>query len=602
MTIALPISRLINASVVLSPALAQQANFNSLMVLGTSTVIDVASRLRAYGSLAAIATDFGTASEEYLAAVRWFGQAPQPTSLIIGRWAKTASNGQLVGGPVSIANQSMTVWNAIVAGAAFVTVDGVPISLQNLNFGASANMNGVAGVIQAALIAAGANAASTVTWDSVNQRLVVTSGTTGVTSSVSLFTPPRASGNITFAVQPLANATVTLNGTVVTFVAGAPVGNQVQIAGTLALTLAALVTFANASVDANISQATYSASATKLYVVSKVTGVGGNAFTLAASVAVPSGATLVGGSGTDTATPAALITGSGAYVANGIAAETALAAVTIMDNLFSNLWYGLAIPSGSVADHVAVMNFINSDTNLHFYGVTSQDPNEIVPSQTTSLGYLLKQQAANNGMWQYSSTDPYAVVSALARILTTNWNGSNTALSLMYKQEPGVTPEQLTLTQVNALEANNGNVFVAYNNGTAILETGICPSGQFVDTIIGIDWLVSFIQTNLFNVLYGSTTKIPQTDAGNAILAASIESSCSQAVANGLLGPGVWNASGFGQLKTGDTLPKGFYVYAPPIALQAPADRAARKSVAFQVAAKLAGAINTASVVINVNN
>jgi len=172
----------------------------------------------------------------------------------------------------------------------------------------------------------------------------------------------------------------------------------------------------------------------------------------------------------------------------------------------------------------------------------------------------------------------------------------------MYKTEPGVTPEQLTLTQVNALEANNGNVFVAYNNGTAILETGICPSGQFIDTIIGVDWLVSFIQTNLFNVLYGSTTKIPQTDAGNAILAASIESSCAQAVANGLLGPGVWNASGFGQLKTGDTLPKGFYVYAPPIALQAPADRAARKSVAFQIAAKLAGAINTASVVINVNN
>lgn len=600
MTISLPISRLINTSIVLSPALAQQANFNSCMIMGTSSIIDVTARMRAYGSLPAIAADFGSEAEEYLAAVRWFGQSPQPTSLIIGRWAKTDTNGQLIGGQVSSANQSMVVWNAIVNGAAEVMIDGVPISLQGLNFGAAANMNGVAGVLQTALSAA--SAGTTVTWDAVNLRFVVTSGTTGAQSSVSFFSPPRASGNITFAAQPAANATVTLNGTVVTFVAGAPAAFQVQIGASLQATLNALSAFANASADAGISQATYTNSSTKLFVVSKVTGAGGNAFTLAASVAVVSGATLTGGAGVDVATPANLIAGAGAYTAAGMVAETALQAVQVMDNLFSNLWYGLVIPSAAVADHVAVQAHINADTNAHFYGATSQDPSEGVPGQTVSLGYQLKQQGANKGMWQYSSTDAYAVVSALARILTTNWNGSNTAISLMYKQEPGVVPEQLTVTQANAIEANNGNVFASYNNGTAILEPGICPSGQYVDTIIGVDWLASFIQTNLFNVLFGSTSKIPQTDAGNAILAASIESSCAQAVANGLLGPGIWDASGFGQLVTGQMLSKGYYVYAPPIALQDPADRAARKSVAFQVAAKLAGAINTASVVINVNN
>lgn len=600
MSIQLPVSRLISASVVLSPALAQQANFNSLMMLGTSTVIDVTSRMRAYSNLPAIAADFGPNAEETLAATRWFNQQPQPTSIIIGRWAKNATNGQLIGGPVSTANQSMAVWNAIVTGAAYVVIDGTPISLQGLNFGAVANMNGVAGVLQVAI--ATIMPGVTVTWDPVNLRLVTTSGSTGIASSVSFFSPPRASGSITFAANPAANATVTLNGTVVTFVAGAPVGNQVQIGASLQATLVSLSAFANASVDAGISQATYTNSATKLFVAAKVTGVGGNAFTLAASVAVPSGATLIGGAGVDAATPANLITGAGAYVANGIAAETALQAVTIMDNLFSSLWYGIVVPSGSVADQVAISAFIDADANAHFMGVTSQDPNELVPGQTTSLGYQLKQSGVNDTLWQYSSTDPYAVVSALARILTTNWNGSNTAISLMYKQEPGIVPEQLTLTQVNALEANNGNVFAAYNNGTAILEPGICPSGQFADTIIGVDWLASFIQTNLFNVLFGSTTKIPQTDAGNAILAASIESSCAQAVANGLAGPGIWNAAGFGQLVTGQMLNKGFYVYAPPIANQVPADRAARKSVAFQVAVKLAGAINTANVVINVNN
>lgn len=597
--IALPLSRLISTSINLSPALAQQANFNSLMLLGTSAIIDPTSRIRNYGSLAAVAADFGTLAEEYLGAVAWFGQAPQPTSLIIGRWVKTNSAGQLIGGAVSAANQVMAVWNAIANGAAEVSVDGIPYSLNGMDFTLAANMNAVAVIIQTVLAAA--SAGSTVVWDAVYKRFVVTSGSTGATSSVSFFRGPTATGTITFAGNPANNDTVTLNGTVVTFKAAGPVGNQVLIGGTLALTLTALAAFLNASVDANISQATYVATATKLYVVAKVIGAGGNAFTLAASVAVPSAGTLAGGSGTSIATISNLITGAGAFLAPGVVAETALQAVTIMDNLFSSLWYGLAIPSAASADHVAVSAYIDADTNMHFYGVTSQDPNELVPGQTTSIGYLLAQQAANDTIWQYSSFSPYAVISALARILTTNWNGSNTAITLMFKKEPGVTPEQLTLTQVNALEANFGNVFVTYNNQTSILEKGTCPSGQFVDTIIGLDWLGSFIQTNLFNVLYGTGSKIPQTDAGNAVLAASIESSCAQAVANGLLAPGVWNATGFGQLVTGQTLPKGFYVYAPPIALQDPAARALRKSVPFQIAAKMAGAIHGADVIINVN-
>ena len=72
-------------------------------------------------------------------------------------------------------------------------------------------------------------------------------------------------------------------------------------------------------------------------------------------------------------------------------------------------------------------------------------------------------------------------------------------------------------------------------------------------------------------------------------------------MANGLLGPGTWTETGFGTLNQGDFMPKGFYVYAPPISSQPTAARAARQSVAFQVAAKLSGAIHTASVLININ-
>ena len=43
--------------------------------------------------------------------------------------------------------------------------------------------------------------------------------------------------------------------------------------------------------------------------------------------------------------------GNGAYQSNGIAAETALAAVTLFDTDFGQKWYGLAIAGAADADH-----------------------------------------------------------------------------------------------------------------------------------------------------------------------------------------------------------------------------------------------------------
>jgi predicted transcriptional regulator len=74
------------------------------------------------------------------------------------------------------------------------------------------------------------------------------------------------------------------------------------------------------------------------------------------------------------------------------------------------------------------------------------------------------------------------------------------------------------------------------------------------------------------------------------------------AVNNGLVAPGVWNSTlQFGLLKAFQTLPKGYYVFAPPVASQSQADREARKAPTIQCAIKLAGAVHSANVAINVN-
>ncbi len=598
---ALPISRLVNVSVNLSPIAAQMQNLSTLLILGSSSIIDVVERIRNYSTIAEVAADFGTSAPEYLAAVLWFEQSPQPTTLSIGRWAKTAPAGRLVGGLLSSAQQAIALWNAVTTGAFEVEVDEVPISINSLNFSAATNLNGIATIIQVALAAK--SAGCTVVWDSNYSRFVVQSGTTGAASSVKFLNAPTATGDFIFAGQPANNDTITLNGTVVTFVT-APATGKVTIGGTVTETLANLLAFLNASTDAQLVKFIYYVAIGSLYVKAATPGAGGDALTIAKSSVniTVSGATLVGGTGTDVSTMLGCASSSsGAYVADGIAAETPLEAVTLMDDTFGQSWYALTVLGATNNDHLDVSSYISAANNKHLYGVSTQEAGVLSALSTTDIASLLKAVGSSRTVTQYSSSNAYSVCSLLGRILTVNYNGNNTTITLMYKQEPGIVAETVTSTQINALEAKNCNIFVAYNNDTAIIENGKVASGDFLDTTTGTDWLALQIQNNVFNLLYTSTTKIPQTDAGVQLITTSIEAVCSQGVTNGLLAPGVWNSGGFGELVQGDFLPKGFYVYAQPVSLQFQADREARKSPPIQVAAKLAGAIHTVDVIVNVN-
>jgi len=498
MSIGLPVSSVINAQVNLAPQPAAVPNFNTALVLGPSTVIDVVSRFRNYYSTAGILADgFSASSVEYLAAVDWFAQSPQPTSLLVGRWAYTASAGQLICAPVTPANQLVSAWTGITAGSLKVTVNVTVCTVTGLNFSAQTTMAGVASVIQTGLNSA--LSGTTCVWDPVYLRFVITSPTTGTSSLVSFLT--------------------------------------------------------------------------------------------------------AAGSGTDITTMmAGLSTSSGAYVANGIAAETALAAATLFDQNWSDQWYGLIIPSAADADHQAVAAYVEGTTAAHLYGLTQQEGATLTSGDTTNISYKLKASGYNHTVSQYSSKDAQAVASLFGRMLTVNFVGNNTAITAFGKQEPGVTSETLTLTQAQNLAGYNCNVFVAYNNSTSIIQPGVCASGQYIDTIIGVDWLKGNIQTTLYNAIYTSTTKIPQTDAGMHQLYTLIDSVMIQAVTNGLLGPGTWSGTSFGQLSNGDWLSKGYYIYQPPMSSQSLAARAARQSVPFQIAAHLAGAVHSVSVQINVSS
>lgn len=308
------------------------------------------------------------------------------------------------------------------------------------------------------------------------------------------------------------------------------------------------------------------------------------------------------GSGTDVSALLGLVSGVASAPANGIAAETLLACVAAIASQ-SGAWYGLQIADTSPtdADLLGVAAFIEGASPSRILGITTQNALALDGTSTADLAYKLKAANYRRTFSQYSSSNPYATASIFGRAFTVDFQGNNTTITLKFKQEPGVTAESLNETQAAVLKAKNCNVFVNYSNDTAIIQEGVMASGDFFDERHGLDWLQNDLQTAVYNLLYTSTTKIPQTDQGINRIVTTINDRMEQAVVNGLCAPGQWNGPAFGALESGQYLAAGYYTYAPPVSTQSQADREARKSPTIQVAAKLAGAVHFANVIVNVN-
>lgn len=283
-----------------------------------------------------------------------------------------------------------------------------------------------------------------------------------------------------------------------------------------------------------------------------------------------------------------------------VGSETIQAAVAAC--LDSLKWYGLVVAADLTAEESdSVASLIEAADPSRLFGQTTQDENAVVSGSITDVAYKLSNKKYRRTFTIFSSDNPYAAASVFGRAFSVNFMGTNTTITLKFKQLPGTAPENLKTSEAKVLATKKCNVFAGYNNDTAILQEGVMCDGTFIDEIHGLDWLQNHLETALWNLYYTSTTKIPQTGAGVNRQCGVLERACEQAVANGLLGQGRWGGDSFGALETGDYLSKAFYVYANSLDDQAQSEREARKAPVFQIATKLAGATHFADVIVSVN-
>ena len=320
------------------------------------------------------------------------------------------------------------------------------------------------------------------------------------------------------------------------------------------------------------------------------------------------------GTGTDLSVLLYWQSTQGGSVVAGANAETPLAA-TIILRAIDKTWYYLKFTTTyngvwSNTDAtltptalVAVSGFVEACTPPTAHGITSNDVNCLIGSNTTNIMYSMQQAVYKRTTVYYSSSNAAVDLEEFAKFAIINYNNSNVATIAMFDSLPGVVPETLTEAQAAALQSFNGNVYVNYSNGVAITQNGFMSSGNYFDEIHSTDAFASTIQNDMFNTLIAQSAsyKIPQTDAGMNVLTSVVYADGEKFVNAGVIGQGlVWNGPPVGVLKTGQTLPKGIYVYVPPIVSQTQQERQTRQAPLMQVCITLSGAVQGASAIINV--
>ena len=284
---------------------------------------------------------------------------------------------------------------------------------------------------------------------------------------------------------------------------------------------------------------------------------------------------------------------------------TLLEAITAVEALIyvgAYLWAGYNPVNAEIEAAVATVNGLGKLIGVSTY----------LTSDLTAGNLLYVVSAANEPsgvLFLYTQGGTYlaarlAMAAVFSAQMSTNFAGQNTTLNLNVKTlqgltaDTGITPAVLTTCQTLGV-----NVYASIQGVAKFIANG-GPNFIFMDNVYNLLWFANALQIGIFNALAMTSTKIPQTEAGMTVLKNAVIAVCQQAVLNGYIAPGTWQSTDtFGDLKSflRNIVQLGYYIYSQPIGNQSEAVRETRAAPLMQLAVKLAGAINTASLLVFFN-
>ena len=197
----------------------------------------------------------------------------------------------------------------------------------------------------------------------------------------------------------------------------------------------------------------------------------------------------------------------------------------------NNDWYGIVVDQALVSSFADVASWVETAKKFAIFWIT--DVNAYDPSKSTDLASVLKLANRNR-----SAVVWHATPAGGADYPDTAWMGEGFPYepgtsTWAYKTLNGVTPDTLLASQETALKNKNCNYYMTVG-GVSITQEGKVASGEYIDIIIGTDWIEARLREAVYSALVNNR-KIPYDDTGIAMIEGLVKGVLNEAASKGIL-------------------------------------------------------------------
>ena len=552
----MPLSDVVNVSITRQTQSVAVPSFNVIGIL--SDECNFIERSRVYSSLASMVADLasGTGSYAYALAAKIFGQSPRcaQVKLLNRGGTKTIQGnaGTFTAGAITLRVNGTLVSSGSYTSDKATTMAALATAIATVTGVASATYTGATDSIKVTLTTAGPLAITAIVMTGITGTLLL-----GVTSPVTI---TDDAGTFTAG-----SISTTVNGTTVTTAWGTAKSNT--------LTAHAAAILADTTLATQLQYVVSSGAVITIY-----PKIGYGAIVTSDLSAITGTMTMVVG-----------LQGTEAYA-------TALNAILLYDPA----WYGLVVAdasssksssAGLTTDSAAVVNQLAIavwvEANGKFAAFGTSDPvnaSSVLISDTTSIGAKLHTAGYVRSFVFYSTTADTTMCDAaiLGKILPYT-PGSYTA---KFKTLTGIVTDNLSDTHIANLRAKCIMHYISLA-GVSMTQEGATAQGEWIDTIIGIDWQTALIQTYVFALLV-RMPKVPYDDSGITAVVGEMNKALEAGINSGLYTKHLKDEDGF--------TVGGYEVVAPKASAIAANDKNLRTLTAVTFTAFLAGAIHATTI------
>lgn len=197
----------------------------------------------------------------------------------------------------------------------------------------------------------------------------------------------------------------------------------------------------------------------------------------------------------------------------------------------NNDWYGVVVDQAMVANFADVASWVETAKKFAIFWIT--DVNAYDPSKSTDLASVLKLANRNRSAVVWHATPTGGADYPDAAWMGEGFPYEPGTSTWAYKTLNGVTPDTILASQETALKNKNCNYYMTVG-GVSITQEGKVASGEYIDIIIGTDWIEARLREAVYSALVNNR-KIPYDDTGIAMIEGLVKGVLNEAASKGIL-------------------------------------------------------------------